>query len=333
MSPAESTTDGVVTALPAPASSVLPAMPTPAPTPVAPSLAGFDARRRFINRETSWLAFNRRVFEEADSAQNPLLERLNFLAITANNLDEFFMKRVGGLQRQLAAGVKQLSMDGQTPQEQLDEIRAIVLKMTADESELLLDTLLPMLKEEGIVVASWPELSPAHAARLREHFDKMILPILTPLGVGPGQPFPFISNLSLSLAVLVRAPGEVTTRFARVKIPSNRPRWIQIPGEMIFVSLEEIIAQHLDRLFVGMEIVEAVPFRVTRNADLERNEEEAEDLIEIIEEELRNRKFAPIVRLETTTSISEELLQRLISELEVRAQRDVYQTDAAVGAG
>jgi len=300
----------------------------PAPPAVVVDL---DARRRFLNREESWLAFNRRVLDEALSPLNPLLERLKFLAISANNLDEFFMKRVGGLQRQHAAGVKQLSLDGKTPLEQLELIRAIVVEMLREQSDLLLNVLLPELREHGLVVASWKDLSSAQCAWLSGHFEKSILPILTPLGVGPGQPFPFISNLSLSLAVQVRAAAESITRFARVKIPSNRPRWVQLPGERVFISLEELIAHHIGRLFPGMEIVEAVPFRVTRNADLERNEEEADDLLEIIEEELRNRKFAPIVRLETTASISEELLGRLVNELDINAQRDAFQSEAPLG--
>lgn len=300
-----------------------------APPPAVAS--DLDARRKFINRETSWLAFNRRVLEEAASPHNPLLERLNFLAITDNNLDEFFMKRVGGLQRQLGAGVKQHSLDGKTPAEQLVEVRAIILKMVEEMSDLLKGTLLPKLREEGVLVAGWGDLTPPQRERLRELFDKQILPILTPLGVGPGQPFPFISNLSLSLAVLVRAPGEDEVRFARVKIPSNRPRWIQIPGEKVFIALEDLIAQHMDRLFAGMEIVEVAPFRVTRNADVERNEEEADDLLEAIEEELRNRRFAPVVRLETNTEISDELLERLVQELGVDARNDLYQNEAPLG--
>lgn len=303
-------------------------------TEAAPAPAGvveLDTHRKFLNREASWLAFNRRVLEEAMNPHNPLLERLTFLAIVDNNLDEFVMKRVGGLQRQVGAGVKSLSLGGRTPGEQLADIRATILEMNRDMDELFRETLLPKLAEAGVRVATWSALTPHQRERLREHFEKTILPILTPLGVGPGQPFPFISNLSLSLAVLVRSPGEGFERFARVKIPANRPRWIQIPGEMVFIALEDLIAHQIERLFVGMEIVEVAPFRVTRNADVERNEEEADDLLEAIEEELRNRKFAPVVRLETGREISPELLERLVSELGVDPQRDLYQNDAPLG--
>jgi len=290
-----------------------------------------DPAQRYLNRESSWLAFNRRVLDEALAPHNPLLERVNFLAISANNLDEFFMKRVGGLQRQLAAGVTKLSMDGKRPLEQLQMIRAIVLQEAAEQADLLVETLIPELHEQGVHIHGWAELTAAQRDWVTDYFDKMILPILTPLGVGPGQPFPFISNLSLSLAVLVRRHGERQPRFARVKVPANRPRFIQVPDELTFVRLEEIIAHNIGRLFVGMEIIEATPFRVTRNADLERNEEEADDLLEMIEEELRNRRFAPIVRLETVDTISEELLAWLIQELGVDSARDVYQSRAPLG--
>ncbi|MCE5230459.1 polyphosphate kinase 1 [bacterium] len=293
------------------------------PEPAAP---------KYLNREISWLNFNQRVLEEALGEHNPLMERLNFLAITGNNLDEFFMKRVGGLQRQLAAGVTKKSMDGMTPANQLTMIRERVLEVYRVQAHLLLEDLFPAMTKAGLKVLAWDDLNPAQRDWLKTHFEQSILPILTPLGVGRGQPFPFISNLSLSLAVLVRAPGEHHERFARVKIPSNRPRWIRLPGsEPTFIAQEEIIAQFIGRLFVGMEIIETQPFRVTRNADLERNEEEADDLLDVIEEELRNRRFAPIVRLETTNTISDELLGWLVRELEIDPERDVYRTPAPLG--
>ncbi len=290
------------------------------------------APSRFLNREISWLNFNQRVLEEALGEHNPLLERLNFLAITGNNLDEFFMKRVGGLQRQLAARVTKPSMDGLTPAEQLALIRERVLEVYRVQARLLLDDLLPGLARAGLRVVGWADLNLDQREWLKNHFEQSILPILTPLGVGPGQPFPFISNLSLSLAVLVRAPGEAHERFARVKIPSNRPRWIRLPdAEPTFIAQEEVIAQFIGRLFVGMEIIETQPFRVTRNADVDRNEEEADDLLDVIEEELRNRRFAPIVRLETTTSISDELLGWLVREMEIDESRDLFKTPAPLG--
>ncbi len=288
-------------------------------------------RERFLNREISWLAFNRRVLDEALAQHNPLLERVNYLAITSNNLDEFFMKRVGGLQRQVEAGVTRVSLDGRSPQEQLAVLRAIVLGMLETQARLLMDELLPKLRAEGIVVAHWSDLTAEQQLWLTDHFEKNMLPILTPLGVGPGQPFPFISNLSLSLAVMVQAPGERHKRLARVKIPTNRPRWIKLPGTTIFVAQEEVIARFIGRLFVGMEILETAPFRVTRNADVERNEEEADDLLETIEEELRNRRFAPIVRLEVGESISDELLEWLVGELGVHPEQDAYRSEAPLG--
>lgn len=278
----------------------------------------------FFNRETSWLAFNHRVLEEAMSRHNPLLERVNFLAITGNNLDEFFMKRVGGLKRQRAAGVKESSIDGKTPIEQLHAIHTIVLDMVAVQDKLWLEELIPALHKEGLFLFSWADLSPGQRDWLSAYFHKMILPILTPLGVGPGQPFPFISNLSISLGVRVRAPGESYPRYARIKIPANRPRWVKLPDESIFVPLEEIIAHHLDQLFIGMDILEVSPFRVTRNADVESNEEEADDLLETIQEELRNRKFAPIVRLEASHTMSEPMLAWLLSELDLHPDQDLY---------
>ncbi len=301
------------------------------PESARPDRAELVPGEKYFNRESSWLAFNHRVFEEAAASHNPLLERVNFLGIAANNLDEFFMKRVGGLQRQLAAGVTRRSMDGKTPLEQLDEIRAIVSREVTALDQLWLEDLLPALKEEGIAVAAWNELTDVQKDWLRDYFEKMIMPILTPLGVGPGQPFPFISNLSLSLAVLVQRRGEPVPRLARVKIPSNRSRFVQIPDQMVFVPLEEITAQFLDRLFVGIEILESSPFRVTRNADIERNEEEADDLLEVIEEELRTRRFAPTVRIETQRSICDELKFWMVQELGVHSERDVYQSDTMLG--
>jgi polyphosphate kinase len=292
---------------------------------------GLDSRELFINREQSWLRFNARVLEEARSGHNPLLERVMFLSIASNNLDEFFMKRVGGLKRQLAAGVTRLSPDGMTPMQQLLASREAVLEMIADLSRLLLDDLIPDLREKGVHLVSLGDLTERQRAWLDEHFEKFILPVLTPLGVGPGQPFPFISNLSLSLAVRVTRPGQDAVRFARVKIPSNRPRFLKVADEMVFVRVEEVIAANIQRLFPGMEILEAAAFRVTRNADMERNEEEADDLLEIIEEELRNRRFAPIVRLEANDAISEELLAWLVGELGIDGELDVYLTDAPLG--
>lgn len=306
-------------------------VPVVAEVPEIPEV-GRPPAERFLNRQISWLNFNKRVLAEAKGTHNPLLERVGFLAITANNLDEFFMKRIGGLQRQLAAGVTSRSPDGMTPWQQLQACRAMIVQMMEAQARLFLDELIPQLRRAGIRLVSINDLNAHQRTWLSEHFEKYILPVLTPLGVGPGQPFPFISNLSLSLGVRVQRPGAgEPPRFARVKIPSNRPRFLRVGDEKVFVRIEEVIAANIQRLFPGMTILEAEPFRVTRNADLERNEEEAEDLLEVIEEELRNRRFAPIVRLETTETISDELLTWLVTELGVNRRMDVYQTDAPLG--
>lgn len=290
-----------------------------------------ENQQLFFNRENSWLAFNERVLAEAYNRKLPLLERLRFVGIASNNLDEFAMKRVGGLHRQLGAGVVSTSADGKLPREQLMDIRERIERFNHLQREILLGEILPELRKIDVHLARWEELDEAQQNKLRAVFEKEIFPILTPLGVGPGQPFPFISNLSLSLAVKVKAPNQARTRFARVKIPTNRSRWVQIPGEHTYVSLEDLIARHIDQLFIGMEIIEAVAFRVTRNADVERNEEEAEDLLDAIEEELRNRKFAPIVRLEIDEAASPEMVAWLVREMAVKADTDVYATDCPLG--
>lgn len=290
-----------------------------------------SSEQRYLNRECSWLCFNERVLSEAFGKDTPLLERLRFVGIADNNLDEFVMKRVGGLHRQIGARVTTLSADGKTPLEQLKLIRVYMERFTILRREALLHEILPDLEKEGVRLANWGSLEAGQLSVLRRYFEKNILPILTPLGVGPGQPFPFISNLSLSLAVKVKASGEEKPRYARVKIPTNRSRWVQVPDELTFIPLEDLIAAHIDQLFPGMEILEVQPFRVTRNADVERNEEEAEDLLGVIEEELRNRKFAPIVRLETSSLISSDLLGWLVRQLDVDPSTDVYQTDIPLG--
>jgi polyphosphate kinase len=286
---------------------------------------------RFFNRELSWLAFNQRVLEEAVAPHHPLLERLNYMSIAASNLDEFFMKRIGGLQRQQAAGVTRLTNDGLSPTEQIASLRHHILEIIGSKSRLLEEELLPALESEGIHLASWDDLQQAEHNWLKKHFEMGILPVLTPLGVGPGQPFPFISNLCISLGVCVIAPGEKSPRFARVKSPPNLPRWIALPDNRTYIAQENVIAAHINRLFPGMEVLEASPFRVTRNADVDRLEEEADDLLETIEAELRSRRFAPIVRLECHDSISEELLNWLVVELEVNGDTDIYKSSAPLG--
>jgi polyphosphate kinase len=284
----------------------------------------------FLNREISWLEFNRRVLREAEDPENPLLERLKFIAIFDNNLDEFFMKRVGGLKQQLASSIRELPPDGRTPRQQLAAIDAVVRPMLAHQRRLFNDEILPGLRQHGLEIVPWADLKGSERRHCCEVFEKQLFPTLTPLAVDPAHPFPFISNMSLSLAVSVRSPGQSADRseyrFARVKAPHILPRWLQVPKTLRYVPLEEVIAHNLDRLFPGMEIVESRPFRVTRNADVQRNEEEADDLLEAIQEELRERRFATAVRLEVAAGTPAWMRELLCDQLEVEAQ-EVYEID------
>jgi len=280
-----------------------------------------------LNRELSWLEFNARVLHEAEDPANPLLERLKFIAIFDSNLDEFFMKRVGGLKQQLASNVRELApgIDG-TPQQQLAAVNAQVRPMVARQRRLLNADLLPALRQHGLEVVSWDELRGSERRQLAEEFDRQFFPVLTPLAVDPAHPFPFISNVSLSLAVSIKAPGDAAPRFARVKAPHILPRWVQVAKTLRFVPLEEVIAHNLHRLFPGMEIVESYPFRVTRNADVHRNEETAEDLLEVIQEELRERRFATVVRLEVARGMPRWMLELLFEELEL-GESELYEVE------
>jgi polyphosphate kinase len=327
-----------------PGSAAAGVVPAASPAAAAAGLASVaplpvDASSLFINRELSWLEFNRRVLHEALDETNPLIERLKFVAIFDNNLDEFFMKRVGGLKQQLASNLRELPPDSRTPRQQLAEINAAVRPMLAEQRRLLNDELLPALRRHGLEILPWDELKPAERRHLAEEFDRKIFPVLTPLAVDPAHPFPFISNLSLSLAVSVRSPGgdagrlagsAGTLRFARIKAPHILPRWVQVPKTLRFVPLEEVIANNLQRLFEGMEIVESHPFRVTRNSDVHRNEEAADDLLEAIQEELRERRFATVVRLELAKGCPEWMRELLCEQLEIGAQ-EVFELDGPLG--
>jgi polyphosphate kinase len=280
-----------------------------------------------LNRELSWLEFNRRVLHEAEDVANPLLERLKFVAIFDSNLDEFFMKRVGGLKQQLASNVREMGPEsGGTPRQQLAAINAAVRLLVARQRRLLNDELLPALRQHGLEVLAWDELKGSERRHLAEEFERRMFPILTPLAVDPAHPFPFISNVSLSLAVAIKPPGDAPPRFARVKAPHILPRWVQVPKTLRFVPLEEVISHNLDRLFPGMEIVESHPFRVTRNADVQRNEEAADDLLEAIQEELRERRFATVVRLEVAKGMPRWLVELLVDELEL-VEPEVFEVD------
>lgn len=293
----------------------------------------------FINRELSHIEFNRRVLNEAFDEDHPLLERVKFLAITASNMDEFFMVRVSGLKQQVYLGITDRPPDGLLPREQLVAIHRKVTALVEREMAAW-RRLYEELGEEGIRVLNYDELKAGKRQRLREYFEREIYPVLTPLAFDPGHPFPHISNLSINLAVLIRDPTSGETHFARVKVPSTLPRLVPLkpldPDDLLprtgqkFVWLEQVIAENLDSLFPGMEIVAAHPFRVTRNTDMEIQEEEADDLLLTIEESLRRRHFGFVVRLEVDESMPDYIRDILMSNLDI-GSHDVYTVDGPVG--
>ncbi len=298
-----------------------PEIPTAVKPQQVPKGAGLDHPSLYFNLELGWLDFNWRVLYQAMDPRNPLLERLRFVAITAGNLDEFIQKRVGGLKRQEAAGVYDLSPDGRTPDTQIELVREQAAKMQYKISEVWNRQLKKAIeKEASIKISYYGDLSQEQKRKLDDYFMDHIYPTLTPLAVDPGHPFPFISNLSLSLAVKLRKPKRDGYNFARVKIPTNQPRWLRIESDDFaynFVPIEEVIRQNIQKLFPGMKLESSCLFRITRNADLRRNEEEAEDLLSMISEELRERRFAEVVRLEAEKGIDEEVLNLLKNELKL----------------
>jgi polyphosphate kinase len=279
-------------------------------------------RNRFLNRELSTVDFNARVLALAEDRSIPLLERAKFLAIFASNLDEFFQVRVAGLKQQMEAGIRTRSPDGLTPQEALSAIAAKVVPLAEKHAQLFAEDVKPALDAAGMRVLRWRELEPAQRDELNAMFREKIFPVLTPLAVDSGRPFPYISNLSLNLAVLLRDPAASRMHFARIKVPPLLPRFVAFSEDRCFAPLEEVIAANLDQLFPGMEIVEHHTFRVTRNADLEIDDR-ADDLLEALEEELSKRRAQPAVRLEVEQTIPPHVLELLMSELEVQTQ-DVY---------
>jgi polyphosphate kinase len=282
---------------------------------------------RYLNRELSMLDFQARVLAYAEDPSLPLLERAKFLAIFSGNVDEFFQVRVAGLKEQLAIGVRTTSPDGLDQVEQLRAIRARVEELVTRQAAAFTKDIGPALAEAGIEFVDWPDLSTDERQQLNRVFEDRIFPVLTPLAVDPAHPFPYISNLSLNLAVVVRDAGSGEERFARVKVPPLLPRFVSVPNTSRFVALEQVIASHLDALFPGMEVLEQHPFRVTRDADIELNDE-AEDLLAAMEVVLRQRtKFGIAVRLEVDGKMSAEMLELLCRELEL-SSNDVYQVDA-----
>ncbi len=269
----------------------------------------------YINREISWLQFNRRVLHEAQDPRTPLLERVKFLAIFSSNLDEFFQVRVAGLKQQVAARYGERTADGMTPEDQLHAITVVVRDLQEQHGRCLVEDVIPALASRDVqLLTSYQDLSDSDREHLERHFTANVFPVLTPLAVDPAHPFPYISNLSLSLAVVLRGHGG-DERFARVKVPKILPRWVPLPGVNRYMALERVIGAHLEALFPGVEILGCYAFRITRNTDLEIDPEEADDLLDLIQEEVRNRRFAEVVRLEVEPSTPETLRQLLLAEL------------------
>jgi polyphosphate kinase len=286
----------------------------------------------YLNRELTWLAFNRRVLHEAEDERNPLLERLKFLAITASNLDEFFMKRIGGLKQQVVAGMHELTVDGRSPQQQIAECYQVVRELEQRQRELG-PQILRQLENHGIRVRLYASLSEAERKSIREYYYKNIFPLVTPQAMDPAHPFPFVSNLSLNLLVTARYQNDSDPLMARVKVPIGFgiPRFLRVGTQSDFVRLEDVVANNLDLLFPSMLIDSFELFRVTRNANTERDEDEADDLLALIESELRDRRFAPIVRLEVMVGINPVHRGMLAAELGLDERADVFEVDGILG--
>jgi len=283
------------------------------------------AEPRYLNREIQWLEFNDRVLWQAENERFPLLERVRFLSIFSSNLDEFFMKRVGGLLRQVAAGVPVVAYEGVSPMRILRAIRQRVMPMIEKQGNIYRKQIRPALEAAGIELLRYDRLSSEHRSAVVEWYEHNVFPVLTPLAVDLGHRFPFISNLSVSLGVMLRKPGDSEHLFARVKVPEVFSQWYRIPGTTKFVMLREIIEHNLDDLFPGMEILSVLPFRVTRNADVEDDQEGAEDLLEQIQAQLRQRRFARVVRLQIGRKPPPPLLDFLREELEID-EDDIYES-------
>jgi polyphosphate kinase len=276
----------------------------------------FSREPQLLNRELSWLDYDSRVLELAEDESVPLLERVKFCSIFSAMLDEFFMVRVAGLMDQAESGLSVRSVDGMTPREALAAIRPRVEELLTTQSRLWRKRLVPALAAEGIAVAHVDDCNEDERAQLEKRFEREIFPVLTPLAVSPGQPFPFISPLSLSLGVLVRDPDFGEERFARVKVPEGMPRFLELGPRKLLLPLEDVIAHFLDELFSGMEILEQAAFRVTRDADLELSDD-ADDLLEAVRAEVSRRRFGDVVRLEVASSMSKKMVERLQTGLGV----------------
>jgi len=291
--------------------------------------ASLDDPELYLNRELTWLAFNRRVLHMADDDNTPLLERVKFLAIVSNNLDEFQMKRIGGLKQQIAAGLRTQTPDGRTPAEQLADCQIEVRSLHKEQNRIF-RIVLGLLEQNGIRLVKYASLSDEEKQSQRNNYIENIFPLLTPLAMDPSHPFPFISNLALNLLVLLRYKGGSGTHIARIKVPAFKdiaPRFLRVGEGHTFVSIDDVIANNLDLLFPGMDILSCELFRVTRNAIVEKDEEEADDLLEMIETELRERHFAPIVRLQVENGMNRMHSGMLAAELGLNEEADVYEVE------
>lgn len=286
----------------------------------------------YLNRELSWLEFNHRVLHQARDKMKPLLERVKFLAIAGSNMDEFFMKRIGGFKQLVAANVQEATVDGRTPQQQLIECSAVI-RDYLKQKEAVIEAVFAELKKAGIEILTYAELTEQEEVKLRDYFYDNIFPLVTPQSVDPAHPFPFISNLSLNLLVTLRYPGETEESLARVKVPvgAGVNRFQQVGDQHRFVLLEEVMEHNLDLLFPGMEILRCELFRATRNANTSKEEEHADDLMEMIETTLHHRKFAPIVRLQVKPDIASLHRGRLAAELGLDEEMDVYASEGMFG--
>ena len=289
---------------------------------------------RYFDRELSWLAFNQRVLELAEDPNVPLLERVKFLAIFASNLDEFFMVRVAGLKRRIVTGIAVPTNTGKSPQQVLDDIASRAHELQLRHASVLHELVKPALDEQAIHIESWSDLDEADRERLDDVFTDQIFPVLMPLAVDPAHPFPYISGLSLNLSVRIRDPRTSRVEFARVKVPPILPRFYPLPdngsGQVRFIAIEDLISHHIGELFPGMEVLEHHEFRITRNEDVEIDEDESENLIQALERELLRRRFGPPIRLEITDDMDEVTLDLLVKELGITDQ-EVYRLPAPLG--
>jgi polyphosphate kinase len=302
-------------------------MPAPAATDQAPV--------QLLDRDLSWLEFNRRVLHEALDERTPLLERVKFLAIFSSNLDEFFMKRIGALKRRIAAA-GEAAPAGEAARQRLARLREAVLGMLASQADVYTTTMRPELARHGLHLLDWSGLTERQRAAASDYFRQTVYPVLTPLAVDPGHPFPFISNLSTSLGVLLHPPDTDERLFARVKVPDVFPQWVRVPDDdgrpgsrLSFVRLLDLIRAHFDELFPGMEVLDVMPFRITRNAQVETDDDDAEDLAEMVEDELRQRRFEKAVRLEYGLPASPAQLQLLSRKLDL-GDLDLYAMPAEI---